>query len=102
MSVQSSEGTTSSPPTNLPEPAVRILEGAAEGRGNLEGLEISDPVDKRLSEAIAQARTLAIDEESVAEFLTASATHPSSYGAPSFVNQAHRFHHWRNHFGHRG
>jgi hypothetical protein len=78
MSVQSSEGTTSSPLTNPPGPAVRIFEGAAEGRGIFEGLEIPNPVDKHLSKAIAQARTLAIDEESILEFPTPSATRPST------------------------
>ncbi|KAI2508984.1 hypothetical protein MHU86_5479 [Fragilaria crotonensis] len=64
MSVPPSEGSTS--PTNLPdEPVVGILGTAVEGRGNPEGFEISDPVDVRLTEAIAQARTLATDEESV-------------------------------------
>ncbi|KAI2493005.1 hypothetical protein MHU86_21536 [Fragilaria crotonensis] len=62
MSVPPSEGSTS--PTNLPdEPVVGILGTAVEGRGNPEGFEISDPVDVRLTEAIAQARTLATDED---------------------------------------
>ena len=69
MSVPPSEGSTS--PTNLPdEPVVGILGTAVEGRGTPEGFGISDPVDVRLTEAIAQARTLATDEESVLEFPT--------------------------------
>jgi len=81
MSVPPSEGSTS--PTNLPdEPVVGILGTAVEGRGNPEGFEISDPVDVRLTEAIAQARTLATDEESVLEFPTPM-TAPVELPAPS-------------------
>ena len=69
MSVPPSEGSTSL--TNLPdEPFVGILRTAVKGRGNPGGFEISDPVDICLTEAIAQARTLATDEESVLEFPT--------------------------------
>jgi hypothetical protein len=81
MSVPPSEGSTS--PTNLPdEPVVGILGTAVESRGNPEGFEISDPVDVRLTEAIAQARTLATDEESVLEFPTPM-TAPVELPAPS-------------------
>jgi hypothetical protein len=57
---------------NLPDkPAVRILGTAVEGRSNPEGFGIPDPFDVRLTKAIAQARTLATDEdESVLEFPT--------------------------------
>jgi hypothetical protein len=52
------------------EPVVEILGSAVAGRGIPEGFGISNPVDVRLTEAIAQARTLASDEESVLEFPT--------------------------------
>ncbi len=69
MSVPPSEGPMS--PTKFPdEPVVGILGTAVEGRSNPGGFEISDPVDVCLTEAIAQARTLATDEESVLEFPT--------------------------------
>ena len=69
MSVTHSEGSTS--PMTLPdEPVVEILGSAVAGRGIPEGFGISNPVDVRLTEAIAQARTLASDEESVLEFPT--------------------------------
>ena len=69
MSVTHSEGSTS--PMTLPdESVVEILGSAVAGRGIPEGFGISDPVDVRLTEAIAQARTLANDEESVLEFPT--------------------------------
>ncbi|KAI2500374.1 hypothetical protein MHU86_14117 [Fragilaria crotonensis] len=81
MSVPKSEGSPS--PTNLPDkPVVGILGTAVEGRGNPEGFEISDPVDVCLTEAIAQARTLATDEESVLEFPTPM-TAPVELPAPS-------------------
>ena len=69
MSVPPSEGSMS--PTDLPdEPVVGILGTVVEGRGTPEGFGISDPVDVRLTKAIAQARTLATDDESVLEFPT--------------------------------
>jgi hypothetical protein len=84
MSVPPSEGSTS--PMNLPDkPVVGILGTAIEGRGNPGGFGISDPFDVRLTEAIAQARTLATDEESVLEFptpLTAPVELPASSSKP--------------------
>ena len=70
MSVPPSEGSTS--PTNLPDkPVVGILGVAVDGRGTPEGFGISDPVNICLTKAaIAQAKTLATDEESVLEFPT--------------------------------
>ena len=64
MSVLPSEGSTS--PTNLPDkPVVGILGTAVKVRGNPEGFRIPNPFDVYLTEAIAQARTLATDEESI-------------------------------------
>ncbi len=80
MSVPPSEGSTS--PTNLSDkPVVRILGTAFKGRGNPEGFGIPDPFDVYLTKAIAQARTLATDEESVLEFpppMSAPAELPAS------------------------
>ena len=64
MSVLPSEGSRS--PMNFPdEPVVGILGNAVEGRGNPEGFRIPNPVDVYLTEAIAQARALATNEESI-------------------------------------
>ena len=58
MSVLPSVGSTS--PTNLPDkPVGGILGTAVEGRGNPGGFGNPNPFDVRLTEAIAQARTLA-------------------------------------------
>ncbi len=98
MSVQPSEGSKS--PTNLPdEPVVGILGTAVEGRSNPEGFKISDPDDVRLTEAIAQARTLATDDKSVLEFPTPM-TAPVELPAPSSSKPLSP--HWGNHFGDQG
>ena len=82
MLVPPSEGSTS--PTNFPdEPVVGILGTALEGHGTPEGFGISDPVDVRLTKAIAQARTLATDEESVLEFPTQVTAPAVELPAPS-------------------
>jgi hypothetical protein len=82
MSVLPSEGSTS--PTNLSdEPVGGILGTAVEGRGNPGGFGIPDPFDVCLTEAIAQARTLATDEESVLEFPTPVTSPPVELPAPS-------------------
>ena len=66
----------------LPEkPVVEILGTAVACRDNPEGFGIHDPVDECLSEAIAQARSLAIDEESVLAFPT---PRPSLLELPAF------------------
>ncbi len=81
MSVLPSEGSMS--PTNLPDkPVVGILGTAIEGRGNPGGFGIPDPFDIRLTKAIAQARTLATDEEFVLEFPN-PVTSPVELPAPS-------------------
>jgi hypothetical protein len=71
--------------TNLP--VFGILGTAVEGRGIPEGFGISDPVDVCLTEAIAQARTLATDEESVLEFPTPPMTVPVELPASSSSNK---------------
>ena len=53
MSVPPTEATS---PTDLPGPPRTPVVAT-------EGLEISDPIDERLSEAVAQARTLFISDE---------------------------------------
>jgi hypothetical protein len=84
-SVLPSEGSTS--PTNLPdEPVVGILGTAVEGRDNPGGFGIPDLFDVHLTEAIAQARTLATDEESVLEFPT-PLTAPAELAASSSSNK---------------
>jgi hypothetical protein len=57
------------------------------GCNNPEGLGIPNPADKRLPKAIAQARTLAIDEESVLEFPTPT-TSPQVLPTPAFSSSA--------------
>ncbi len=78
------EGPTS--PTNLQdEPVVRILGTAVKGHGNPGGFGISNPPDVCLTKAIAQARTLTTDEESVLEFptpFTAPVELPASSSKP--------------------
>ena len=67
---------------------LKSLELAAiAGCNNPEEFGIPDPVDERLSEAIAQARTLAIDEESVLEFPTPT-TSPQVLPTPAFSSSA--------------
>ena len=85
MSVLPSE--VSMPPTNLPDkPVVGILGTAVEGCSNPEGFGIPDPFDVRLTDAIAQARTLATDKESILEFPTPM-TAPAELAAPASSNK---------------
>jgi hypothetical protein len=56
------------------------------GRGNPGGFGIPDPFDVRLTKAIAQARTLVTDEESVLEF-PAPLTAPAELAASSSSNK---------------
>ena len=82
MSVPPFEGSTSR--MTLPEkPVVEILGTAIAGRDNPEVFGSHNPVDECLSKAIAQARSLAIDEESVLEFPTPR-TSPLKLPAPAF------------------
>jgi hypothetical protein len=82
MLVPPSEGSRSA--MTLPDkPIVKILGTTVAGCNNPEGFGIPNPVDKYLSKAIAQVRTLATDEESVLELPTPG-TSPIELPAPAF------------------
>jgi hypothetical protein len=86
MSVPPSEGSTS--PMILPDepPVVEILGTTVTGGDNPEVFGIPNSVEEHHSKAIAQARTLAIDEESVLELPTPR-TSPLELPAAAFPSR---------------